>query len=257
MGWRQGFLIIGAVYLVLVFIESFIICKPKDGEIEQEIHKSGEGEKNPAERNSSPGETLGSPFFRRVYLWGIVLSSCTVGILGIGALFASDMGAGYTLAAVMSGFLSMGNGGGRIAFGLVYDRFGRKFSMRTGALFLLVGIVLLIISQFTGSLFLVGMGYIFTGLCCGALPPIYSCTCRTYFGSRYFSWNIGIFNSANIPAVLIGNFAAGLLRSKTGSYLPVFGMMAVFSVLALGIEFAVGKAERKCFGSNESIGLSA
>ncbi|AEF80734.1 MFS transporter [Leadbettera azotonutricia] len=249
MGWRRGFLIIGAVFLVLVFVESFIICKPKEGEIEQESHDSGEGGKNPVERNSSPGEMLGSPFFRRMYLWGTVLSSCTVGILGIGALFASDMGAGYTLAAVMSGFLSIGNGGGRIAFGLVYDRFGRKFSMRTGALFFLSGVTLLIISHFTANLLLVGLGYFFAGLCCGALPPIYSCTCRKYFGPRYFSWNIGLFNSTNIPAVLIGNFAAGILRSKTGSYLPVFGVMAIFSILAFGIEFAMGKAEKNIPGS--------
>jgi OFA family oxalate/formate antiporter-like MFS transporter len=146
----------------------------------------------------------------------------------------------------------MGNGGGRIAFGLVYDKFGRKFSMRSGALFFLFGIILIIISHFTVSLFLVALGYIFIGLCCGALPPIYSCTCRQYFGSRYFSSNIGLFNSTNIPAVFIGNFAAGLLRSKTGSYLPVFGVMVLFIILTMGIELAVGRAEKKYFSSEKS-----
>jgi OFA family oxalate/formate antiporter-like MFS transporter len=232
-GWRNTFLVLGFLYLILIMTESFIIQRPDEagtpgirGEAEPDR------DKKPACRDVPPQQMLTIPLFKWFFLWGTVIGSCTVGIIGIGALFAVDIGAGTTLAAIIAGFISIGNGGGRIAFGLMYDHYGRRSAMVLIMFLFLTGVILLMVVFFSPNYFFLIAGYLLTGLSCGGMPAVYSCVCKKQFGDRHFSYNIAIFNATNVPCVFIGNYAAGIIRTRSGSYLPVLIGMIGFCVLA-------------------------
>jgi OFA family oxalate/formate antiporter-like MFS transporter len=232
-GWRRGFLIIGTIFTLIVLFESLILNIPVNTVKSISL-------KNSPKRfltDMPPLGMLKSRMFRFFYLWGVVLGSCMMGILGIGALLVSDSGANPVTSAFVSGFLSVGNGGGRIFTGLVYDRFGRSLSMKGAALIFLLGLILLITVLLGGAGFLNIPGFVLAGIGCGTMPVIYSCTCKKYFGNRYFSVNIAIMNTYGIISVLFGSVAAGMVRSATGSYLPVLAGMCVLCTIAFLLEF--------------------
>ncbi|MDR1901869.1 MAG: MFS transporter [Treponema sp.] len=229
-GWRRSFFALGIMYLVLILFESFLIEKPR------KQADTGDAAEEEGGRNYLPSELLRSGLFRRFFLWGTLLGSCTLNITGIGALFASDMGAGAMLAAAALGFISIGSGCGRIGMGFFYDCFGRKYSMVLMISLLFAGILPLICVFFLHSYFLVFTGFFLTGLAGGSLPTIYSCVCKKYFGAKHFSYNIALFNSTNFPCVFLGNFVGGIIRTLTGSYLPVFVGMAGFCILAFFVQ---------------------
>jgi OFA family oxalate/formate antiporter-like MFS transporter len=235
-GWRRVFLALGAVYLVVTLFESFLIEKPRK---QVDIDSAAEKKDGP---NYPPAELLRSGLFWRIFMWGTLLRSCTLNITGIGALFASDMGAGAMLAAFALGCMSLGSGCGRIGMGFFYDRFGRRSSMFLMLLLLFTGILPLMGTFFLHNYFLIFAGFFLTGLAGGSLPTIYSCVCKNYFGTKYFSYNIAFFNSTNFPCVFLGNFIGGIIRTRTGSYLPVFAGMAVFCFLAFWFQL---RLERK------------
>jgi OFA family oxalate/formate antiporter-like MFS transporter len=235
-GWRRVFLALGVVYLVVTLFESFVIEKPwKQANIDSVVERT-------AVRNYPPAKLLRSGLFWRIFVWGTLLGSCTLNIAGIGALFASDMGTGAMLAAFALGSISLGSGCGRIGMGFFYDRFGRKSSMFLMILLLFTGILPLIGVFFLRNYFLIFIGFFLTGLAGGSLPTIYSCVCKNYFGTEYFSYNIAFFNLTNFPCVFLGNFIGGIIRTQTGSYLPVFAGMAGFCFLAFLIQL---RLERK------------
>jgi OFA family oxalate/formate antiporter-like MFS transporter len=233
IGWRGGFLVIGTAFLLILLFESLILNMP----LKTVTNSSFKAGSQKILADISPLEMLKSRMFRFFYLWGVALGSCTMGILGIGALLISDRGASPIMSAFVSGFLSIGNGGGRILSGLFYDHFGRSLAMKGAVLIFLLGIVLLIMVLLGGPDFLNIPGFIFAGIGCSSWPIIYSCVCKGYFGYKYFSINIAIMNTTSAVSVLFGNIAAGVLRSVTGSYLPVLAAMCLFCTIALLVEF--------------------
>jgi OFA family oxalate/formate antiporter-like MFS transporter len=234
-GWRCVFFALGFIYLGLSVFESFLIEKPRRQAGSDGIEEGKDDWDYP------PAELLRSDLFWRFFLWGTLLGSCTLNITGIGALFASDMGAGTMLAAVTLGLISLGSGCGRIGMGVFYDRFGRKYSMLLMISSLFAGILPLMGVFFLHGYFLILIGTFLTGFAAGSLPTLYSCLCKKYFGMKYFSRNIAFFNSTNFPGVFLGNFIGGIIRTRTGSYLPVFAGMGGFCILAFFVQLRLDR----------------
>ena len=224
-----------AVVIVLV-IGAFVIKVPK-GEAAAAAKSVDENKKQ-----YTPGQMLKSPSFWLFFIW-VVLGNAS-GLLVINS--AANIAEAFGLIALLGMLVSVMNGGGRIFYGFMFDKFGRKVCMTLNSILLLVSGILLVTGgiSFTGGLVLVGM--LVVGLAYSCSPTASAAFTRSSYGSLHYAENFGVVNFSLIPAAIIGPMIAGsLFESSGGSYDSTFLMVIIFAVAAIIINFILGVAEKK------------
>jgi oxalate/formate antiporter len=121
------------------------------------------------------------------------------------------------------------NGLTRPFFGWVSDRIGRENTMGIAFLFEAVAILLLVLSRDNAMLFVILSAVVFFGW--GEIFSLFPSTLTDTFGAKNATTNYGfLYMAQGVGSVLGGPFAA-LLYEKTGSWLPVFGIIIAMDVL--------------------------
>ena len=77
---------------------------------------------------AAAGQMLRRPAFWLYFLWATALSAAGLAVIGNGSMIAQEIGASASAAAAITGMLSVCSGLGRVAIGLIFDRFGRAAS---------------------------------------------------------------------------------------------------------------------------------
>lgn len=185
-----------------------------------------------------PSEMLKTPAFWLFFLFAVTTSSS--GLLVINS--AADIAGAYGFPPVLGLIVSVFNGGGRLLFGAIYDKAGRKKTMLINTSCMFLAGLSLLAAVFFNSAPLIFIGLILAGVNYGGCPPITSAVIFRFFGSSNYAANFSIANFLVIPAAFIGPMiSSALLERSGGAYNSTFAMILIFSFIAYLLAFAMNK----------------
>jgi OFA family oxalate/formate antiporter-like MFS transporter len=159
----------------------------------------------------------------------------TIGIIklfGIDALQQSGysaMQASAIAGTAMAVFYSLANGIGRIAWGTISDRLGRKVSIFLMAA--IQGIMMLIFFKMGGKPWLFYLGAAIIGFNFGANFALFPVATADFFGSKNIGQNYGWMFTAYGIGGIVGPIMAGIFRDK-GSFTPAFIISGILCLVA-------------------------
>ena len=149
---------------------------------------------------------------------------------------AIDQGVGGMAAATLLGVSGFSSIAGRIAAGLVADRFGTRRTLVTMLGFQAMMIAFYLVARDLGALYVLGLAF---GVAYGGVMPLYALVTREYFGERVLGTAYGIVFFISCIGMGLGSWAGGIIHDALGSYQWLFlasvavGGMAVILALTL------------------------
>jgi MFS family permease len=224
----QVFVVSGIVFLIVGGIASWYLTGPPARRaMDQPVPDD--------ELSFSTREMLRTPQF--YHLWLMLFVNVTAGILLIGNALPImqelvDLQP-QTAAAIFAG-VAVFNALGRIFWGTVSDRIGRK-----AAFALLFGIQAIAFMTIGGlhDTAAVAAAYALVLLCFGGGFGIMPSFCADYFGTRHLGVNYGMLLTAWGTAGLVSPAFSALIKDATGSFAgalaPVAGLLTLAIILPL------------------------
>ena len=239
-GYEQAFLWFGLGQGLVIVLAALVMRFPRPDEVpapaSSRVLQSG--------RDYTPGEMLRSPGFWLVYFMMIMGAIPGLLMLGYIAPMARSFGvaeAPVTLLWVTSAALPLAmevdrvmGGLTRPVFGWVSDHIGREIAIFLA--FALEGFALLLLIRFAHDpvMFVLMSGLAFFGW--GAVFSLFPAVSGDMFGRKFATTNYSFLYTAKGAASLLVALC-DLLRTQTGSWVPVFAVMiaadAVAALLAL------------------------
>ena len=170
-------------------------------------------------------------------IWIAFAFGSGAGLMVIGnlALIVKDQIGLVAFSAVAVSALAFGNGGGRVLYGLLSDKVGRKAVLLTA--FLSQAVLIFALMKFTaGSSFvnapllmvlvaLIGANY-------GANLAVFPALTRDYYGPKNYAMNYGIVNTAWGLGGFMLSQLAGTIRDTTGTYNQAYILSTVMLIIA-------------------------
>jgi OFA family oxalate/formate antiporter-like MFS transporter len=232
-GWRVAFQCLGALFFVLMASGSIFFENPPKDAAEARKSAVSDGEN----AGLPPTQTLRHSSFWISYCWsvlagaaGLVLVSQASGIvMEVNPLTESGV------VVILVGVISVFNGLGRVAFGLLYDAKGYRFAMTFDVLLSLAAAGILLGAITTRRFSLVPLGFVFGGLAFGGVPTCVSALTGDFYGMKYYPVNYSLI-CTNLIFASFGSTVAGGLYDLSGSYASAMlmaGGVAVLSGLCL------------------------
>jgi OFA family oxalate/formate antiporter-like MFS transporter len=193
-----------------------------------------------------PSEMLKTAAFWCYFLYGVVTSSA--GLLAINS--AATISMAFGAPAVLGLIVSVFNGGGRLIFGAIIDKFGRKRTMLINTTCMMFAGLSLLLGAYMNNAAPIFIGLILVGITYGGSPAMTSAIVYRFFGVTYYPVNFSLANFLLIPAAVIGPMiSSALLEWSGGAYNSTFTMiicLAVIAYLLTGAMNAVsGEYEKK------------
>jgi OFA family oxalate/formate antiporter-like MFS transporter len=240
-GILQTFKILGVISLIVCIVGSFFIKNPPEGYIPKGWSPPVFTKDGVPIQDFTTKEMLKTPQFYLISLVFICATSAGLMLTPMAKVFGLQPDSGLTkeaaIAAVM--IITMSNALGRIFWGGISDRIGRKNALR---LLLIITVISIITVAFTRSylmLAMIGMvGFTFGGFL-GTFPSLAAeywgtKNMPTNYGLLLCSFSIGIFASSHLVAVL----------SEMHEFETAFVIAAIAAVVGL-IILQITKPPRK------------
>jgi MFS transporter, OFA family, oxalate/formate antiporter len=182
----------------------------------------------------TPGEVLRT---RQFYvLWFVLACGAGAGLMVISKLARMvEVQTGITLGFLLVAVLALGNGGGRIAAGILSDRFGRKRTLLVVYLAQTVAILLLAAARSDNAL---GTGVMMAALSAliganyGANLSLLPSVIKDYYGLKNFGVNYGLVFTAWGLGGFTLSLLAGAVFDRTHSFTFAYYGSAVMLVVA-------------------------
>jgi OFA family oxalate/formate antiporter-like MFS transporter len=223
-GVQSVFLLYGVIFLIAVLVGSIVMIDPPEGYVpEGWTPPAPASSENPGSAalgmtEFTSGEMMETPQFYMT--WVTFLFSAIAGLMviyciklfGIDSLKAAGMTAAAASAAAGTAMAlyAIFNGLGRIIWGTVSDKIGRKMSIFLMCLF--QGIIMLLFYQMGGTVITLIVGACIIGFNFGGNFALFPAVTADYFGNKNVGLNYGfIFVSYGIAGV-IGPQIAGYFK---------------------------------------------
>jgi OFA family oxalate/formate antiporter-like MFS transporter len=243
-GWREGFMVMGLGYLVLLAVCSSFIQTPE----ERKEKPYGWHEMNEEERshlvNQTWEEALSKRAFWQIYVMFFVGSFGATMFLVHVIPFADTVGISQLDASIGLGAFGAGSLLARVAMGLVADRLGRSATVVISFIVQVISLALLALSSssliilFYACAFGIGFGY-------GGYLSDFIALSGDLFGMKWIQRIWAIDETAYGIAGLISPIVAGILFDSFDNYYLVFGIGTVLALLGLGIAINFSMQMRK------------
>jgi len=227
--WRTTLLILGILMAAVILVGSFFFTPPKAGEVPPVQKATGKGEG----LELTPVQMIRRPSFWLFFVWAVVLSAVGLVIIAqaktVAQTAAPSMDAG-TISFVV-GLISVCNGLGRVIFGALFDRIGRRITMLLVVVCFVIGTAAVWLSM-SGSAVLLVIGFIFTGLGYGGGPTMGASVTKAFYGEKNYPVNFSIMN-INLLVASFASTASGMILDATGSFTTIFILLFVLIAVAL------------------------
>jgi len=248
MGLLNVFGLYGLIFLVVVSLGSIVMINPPAGWKPKGWNPPEPkvvGNKITGQLNMLPDQMLKT---RQFYmLWSIFIFSgmaglMTIGIIqlfGIDALQAKGRTAAEAAAiagTAMAVFYSLANGIGRIVWGALSDRLGRKLSITI--MTASQGVMMLLFFWMGGTPALLFLGATIIGFNFGGNFALFPTATADFFGAQHVGQNYGWMFTAYGVGGIVGPIMAGIFRDN-GSWLPAFLISGVLCLVAAGIALSL------------------
>ncbi len=177
-------------------------------------------------------------------LWIMFVSGAIAGLLVIGILKPYGLYSGLSAAAAANavGILALFNGAGRIVWGMVSDRMGRKNAMVL--MFLLQGVMMFTLIEMGSTELTLSIAAAWIGFNFGGNLALFPATTADFFGTRNVGMNYALLFTAYGVAGIMGPILAGSVFDMTGSYMWAFIPSGVACFLAAGIALGLRPPHR-------------
>src|SRR6202142_1208308 len=227
--WRTSMQILAVVVAAIMIPVSFLIRRAPA--LDATIAPSG-GEAPPAEM--SLGEALRSPQFIILLATNFFCCATHSGPIIHTVSYAVSCGIPMIAAVTIYSVEGLAGMGGRIAFGLLGDRFGAKRVLVTGLLLQAFGALGYVFAQHLAEFYAAGalFGFIYAGT-----MPLYSVLVRENFPIKMLGTVIGGLSMAGSLGMAPGPIPGGLIYDAFGSYAWLYigswavGLGAFFIIL--------------------------
>ena len=197
-----------------------------------------------------PGEMLRTPQFYSLWIMFIfsgMAGLMTIGVIklfGIEALQKSGMDAVKASAVAgtaMAVFYSIANGLGRIIWGTISDKIGRKAALTL--MCALQGIMMLLFYGMGGSPYLLYLGAAMIGFNFGGNFSLFPTATADFFGIKNVGRNYGWVFTAYGVGGIIGPIMAGRIRDAGQAWLTAFIISGVACLVAAVIGLTLKRVE--------------
>ncbi len=232
-GYAHTFLVFGIAQGVLIFLISWLMRYPEQGEVPAAPSKKVQQ----SARSYTPREVLLSPVFWLLYLMLVMVSSSGLMATAQLALIAKDFGidkmvllGGASVLGVALVVDNLANGSARPCFGWVSDQIGRENTMIIA--FTLGGLAYLLLGSIGSSpwLFVLFAALIF--FTWGEIFSLFPSTCTDAFGPKYATTNTALLYTAKGTSALLVPFA-NIIKTATGSWWTVFLVAAAMNFVVV------------------------
>ncbi len=238
VGIAQTFLVLGAVFLVLMASGASYIAKPPAGWTPAAA-ASGKKRTRATEDlgQLTAREALRTPRFWMLWVMMFINISAGIMLISVASPLAQEqIGMTAVAAAAMVGLMGLFNGAGRIGWASISDYLGRE---NVFILFFAVQLVAFLLLPVTSNALLFQV-LLFTVLTMygggfASLPAFIG----DLFGTRQLAAIHGLLLTAWSMAGIVGPMAVALVRDRTGSYEPSFYLFAGLLLLALVTSLAM------------------
>lgn len=240
-GWRTAFLTVGILLAVVLTVTALLLRRPGENDVlPQPQQKRSAGEESFEPKDYPTGEMLRRPSFWLAFFCIVCLAAVGNTVFSFARDLALSVGAKAAFASTLVGILSVCNGLGRIAVGLVFDRYGRKRTMllANGLTIPAAGITLTAV--LTNSLPLCVAGLCATGFSYGSAPTITSAFTSGFYGTKYFPLNYSVMNF-NLMGASFAATAAGSLVESTRGYAAPFILLLCLAGFSLILNLCIRK----------------
>lgn len=240
-GWRTAFLTVGILLAVVLTVTALLLRRPEESEVlPQPQKKRSAGEESFEQKDYRTAEMIRRPSFWLAFFCIVCLAAVGNTVFSFARDLALSVGAKAAFASTLVGILSVCNGLGRIAVGLVFDRYGRKRTMllANGLTLLAAGITLTAV--LTESLPLCVAGLCATGFSYGSAPTITSAFTSGFYGTKHFPLNYSVMNF-NLMGASFAATAAGSLVESTGGYAAPFLLLLCLAGFSLILNLCIRK----------------
>lgn len=229
---------IGMIVVVVVFAQ--FVKLPPAGFVQQE-------DSSPLHINKSittdftTVETLRTWQFYIIWITFALASGASLMIIGNLAPIVNDQVGLPGLSAIAVSALAIGNGGGRVLYGMLSDKLGRIAMLRVA--FVIQALLVLLMSIIVKGSPLANIPtivviVIFIGVNFGANLSVFPAITKDYFGSKNFAMNYGlVFTAWGIGGFLLSQLASAI-KDTTGSFTPAYFLssaMLIVASLAIGL----------------------
>ncbi|PTN11124.1 L-lactate MFS transporter [Nitrosomonas aestuarii] len=172
-------------------------------------------------------------------LWIMFVFGAAAGLLVIGILKPYGVHSGLSAAAAANavGVLALFNGAGRIVWGTVSDKIGRKNAMTL--MFLLQGVMMFALIEMGSTELTLSVAAAWVGFNFGGNLALFPTTTADFFGTTHVGINYGFMFTAYGVAGIAGPILAGGVFDLTGSYLWAFVPSGIACLIAAGISLGL------------------
>jgi oxalate/formate antiporter len=204
-------------------------------------------------RNVAPKDMLKTKVFWLMFIMMTMMSTGGLMVISQFAAFSRAFGVAnvmvWGLAALPLALTvdRITNGLTRPFFGWLSDRIGRENTMGVAFLFEAVAIAGLVLSRNDAMLFVVLSAVVFFGW--GEIFSLFPSTLTDTFGTKNATTNYGFLYMAQGVGSVLGAPVAAYLAEKTGSWLPVFGIIIAMDVLTGLLALFVLKPMRRKYAT--------
>ena len=227
--WREFFLAAAIAIFIVFLLGAFLIKRPTATNITiaTNIEKS-------EEYNFTCKEMLSTKAFKLYFAWTICIGFSVFALIANanGFLMEASPLLAETTAATIIGLISIANGGGRVIFGLIYDKLGYKLTMIIIESSFLLCIFMLLMALMIGNVALMIVGFVCGGLTLAGGATMNSTFANDFFGKKYYAINYAIINLSVLLSSL-GGTVAGKIYDNFESYLYVVVLFLVTFLISI------------------------
>lgn len=226
--WRTAFRFLGVFIGGITLLSLPFFVRPDPSRL-----PAGTNPKT-ADREYRPGEMLKTPSFYFYYLWATLLSAAGLVLVSQASGILNEVSPQVQpgLAATVVGLISVCNGGGRVLFGLLYDRKGYRFVMRLVIAGFLITAGVLLAAIWLKAFPLVVVGFILGGCSYGGVTPTNSALTNDFYGAKHYAVNFSMVGT-NLILASFGSSIAGALYDRSGSFFSSIILIVITALLGL------------------------
>lgn len=261
IGVSKVFLIYGIAFAASIIIGSIWMVNPPDGWKPAGWNPPEASSKTAAAGKADllPNQMLKKPQFYGIWIMFIFSSMAGLMVIGIIKLFGIDAlqksgmdlaTASATAGTAMAVFYSIANGLGRIIWGIISDKIGRKTSLILMCIF--QGIMMLVFFWMGGNRYMLYLGAAIIGFNFGGNFSLFPTMTADLFGTKNVGRNYGWVFTAYGVGGIVGPIMAGSIRDAAagsgggaGAWLTAFIICGVACLVAavIGLTLKAPKAE--------------
>ena len=223
--WRAAMIVLGDLaWLVVIPVALLVKNAPA------EMGAVALGGAATRQRDFSTREVLRAPQF-----WAIALTHFACCAAHSGPIFhmvthAIDQGVAAMVAATVLGVSGLASIGGRIACGLIADRFGAKPTLLVGLALQAVMVFSYLFTRDTLSFYAAAVAF---GISYGGVMPLYALVTREYFGQKVMGTAYGAVFLISTLGMGLGSWAGGWIHDALGTYAWLFISSALIGLMAM------------------------